>query len=73
MPFFAYVTQWSEGTVVAHTDDSAFAIGYDALNGNIVYVKEEELNKMVSYHKLAEFDDERYVKMFDTALYPRRK
>ena len=73
MPYFAYVTMWSEGTVVAHTDDKMFAIGADQILGHLVYISYNELIKMESYNKIAEFDDEKYIKVFDTSLYPRIK
>ncbi len=73
MPFFVYETIWSEGSVVAHTDDKLFALGCDHTTGNIIYVTHSELIQTESYRKMIEFDDPFYIKKFDTALYPRKQ
>ena len=71
MPFIAYETLWTEGTVVAHTDDKEFALGYDGATGNILYGSYDKLKTMKGFRIMVQFDDEKYVRQFDTALYPR--
>lgn len=72
--FIAYITLWSEGVVVAHQSDKRFAIGYDAITGNVVYCNSlQELEQTPTFELLEEFEDETKVKDLDTALYPRIK
>ena len=70
--FIAYITLWSEGVVVAHQSDKRFAIGYDAVTGNIVYANSyQELLQTPTFELLEEFEDESKVEDLNTALYPR--
>lgn len=72
--FIAYTTIWSEGVVVAHESDKRFAIGHNAVTGNIVYANSlAELKQTHSFELLEEFEDEGRVKELDTAFYPRIK
>lgn len=70
--FIAYTTQWSEGVVVAHETDKRFAIGYNAITGNIAYANSyKELLQTPTFELVEEFEDENKVEDLDTALYPR--
>lgn len=70
--FIAYTTLWSEGVVVAHQSDRRFAIGYNAITGNITYANSyQELLQTPTFELLEEFEDESRVEDLNTALYPR--
>lgn len=73
MSYIAYVTPWSEGTVVAHRNDKEFAIGSDNVSGGIQYKKWDELIKIQGFMLIAEFESPVDCRLFDTALYPRKR
>lgn len=72
--YIVYTTIWSEGEVVAHTTDKRFAIGYNAVTGNIQYANSlQELYQIPSFNLIVETDNEEDARKLDTAMYPRIK
>lgn len=66
--YLIYTTPNSEGTVVAHSTDSKFAIGYNPLTGDIVYV---DTIKEIPCTSMDMTSDINKAAQSDTALYMR--
>lgn len=67
--YIAYQTLWSEGVIVAKTDDVAFCLGIDAVTGSPVYTASlDEFEKII----VAVTNEIDVAVTLDSALYHRK-